>query len=32
LAPPFIVTDAHVAEIIEKLGDSIDAALKEVGA
>jgi adenosylmethionine-8-amino-7-oxononanoate aminotransferase len=32
LAPPYIVTDAHVAEIVDKLGDSIGAALKEIGA
>ncbi len=30
LAPPFIVTDAHITEIVEKLGDSIDDALKDV--
>jgi hypothetical protein len=31
LAPPFIVADAHIAEIVEKLGDSIDAALRDIG-
>lgn len=31
LAPPFIVTDDHVAEIVEKLGDAVEAALKEAG-
>jgi adenosylmethionine-8-amino-7-oxononanoate aminotransferase len=32
LAPPFIVTAAHVAEIVDKLGEAIDAALREIGA
>jgi len=27
LAPPFIVTDAELAEIVARLGDSVDAAL-----
>ena len=27
LAPPFIIDEAHVAEIVEKLGDAVDAAL-----
>ncbi len=27
LAPPFIVQDAHVAELVEKLGDAVDAAI-----
>ena len=27
LAPPFIIDDGHVGEIVEKLGDGIDAAL-----
>jgi adenosylmethionine-8-amino-7-oxononanoate aminotransferase len=32
LAPPFIVTDAHTAEIVDKLGESIDAAVHEIGS
>ncbi len=28
LAPPFIVTDADVAAIVERLGDAVDAALE----
>lgn len=28
VAPPFIITDDHVAEITEKLGDAVDAALE----
>lgn len=31
LAPPFIVTESHIGEIVQKLGDAIDAALKEAG-
>ncbi len=27
VAPPFIIDDSHIGEIVEKLGDSIDAAL-----
>jgi adenosylmethionine-8-amino-7-oxononanoate aminotransferase len=27
LAPPFIIEDAHIGELVEKLGDAIDAAL-----
>ena len=27
LAPPFVIDDRHVGEIVEKLGDSVDAAL-----
>jgi len=27
IAPPFIIDDSHIGEIVEKLGDSIDAAL-----
>ena len=27
LAPPFIVEDTHVEEFVEKLGDSVDAAI-----
>jgi hypothetical protein len=30
LAPPFIVDDTHVAEIVDKLGRSLDAAIDEV--
>ncbi|NNG05970.1 MAG: aspartate aminotransferase family protein [Inquilinus sp.] len=30
LAPPFIVDDDHLAEIVEKLGEAMDAALAEV--
>ena len=29
LAPPFIIDKSHVAEIVEKLGDAIDAAVQE---
>ena len=29
LAPPFIVEEAHVAEIVDKLGGAVDAALGE---
>lgn len=32
LAPPFIYTEQHVATIVERLGDAIDAALKSIGA
>ncbi|WP_115937361.1 aspartate aminotransferase family protein [Aestuariispira insulae] len=31
LAPPFIINETHVAEITEKLGDSIEAALRAAG-
>ncbi len=31
LAPPYIVEDAHVAEIVDKLGAAVDAAISEVG-
>ena len=31
LAPPFIIDDSHVAEITEKLGDAIEAALAGAG-
>jgi len=31
LAPPFIIDDSHVDEIVEKLGASIDAALADAG-
>ncbi len=30
LAPPFIIEDAQVGEIVERLGDAVDAALAEV--
>ena len=30
LAPPFIIDGGHMAEIVEKLGDSVDAALAAV--
>ena len=30
LAPPFIIDDEHVAEIVDKLGDAVDSALAEV--
>ena len=30
LAPPYIVEDAHVAEIVDKLGAAVDAAIMEV--
>ena len=29
LAPPFIIGESHVAEIVEKLGDAVDAALAD---
>jgi len=32
LAPPFIVTEAHISEIVDKLGAAIDAALGDIGA
>ncbi|MBM3566421.1 MAG: aspartate aminotransferase family protein, partial [Alphaproteobacteria bacterium] len=32
LAPPFVVAEAHVAEIVDKLGAAIDAALGDIGA
>lgn len=32
LAPPFIVTSADIATIVERLGDAVDAALKEIAA
>ena len=32
LAPPFIITEAQVGELVEKLGDAVDAALSDVGA
>jgi len=27
LAPPFFINDNHVAELVEKLGEAIDAGL-----
>ena len=27
LAPPFIIEDAHIEELVDKLGDSVDAAI-----
>ena len=32
LAPPFIVTSADVDRIVERLGDAVDAALKDVSS
>jgi len=31
LAPPYIIDRSHVAEITEKLGDAVDAALLDAG-
>lgn len=31
LAPPYIIEDKHVTEIVEKLGDAVDAAFHEAG-
>ena len=31
LAPPYIIDHSHVAEITEKLGDAVDAALQDAG-
>ena len=31
LAPPYIIDQSHVAEIAEKLGDALDAALQDAG-
>ena len=31
LAPPYIIDRSHVAEITEKLGDAVDAALDDAG-
>ena len=31
LAPPYIIDRSHVAEITEKLGDAVDAALQDAG-
>lgn len=31
LAPPFIIDDSHVEEIVEKLGNAVDAALADAG-
>jgi hypothetical protein len=30
LAPPFIVDDDHIGEIVDKLGVALDATLKSV--
>jgi adenosylmethionine-8-amino-7-oxononanoate aminotransferase len=30
LAPPFIATESHIAEIIDKLGRTVDDVLAEV--
>jgi adenosylmethionine-8-amino-7-oxononanoate aminotransferase len=27
LAPPFIIEDTHIEELVEKLGQSVDASL-----
>jgi adenosylmethionine-8-amino-7-oxononanoate aminotransferase len=32
LAPPYIVTAADIDEIVRRLGDTVDAAIAEVGA
>ena len=32
LAPPFIIDESHVEELVEKLGRAVEAALGEVGA
>lgn len=32
LAPPFIIDDGHVADIVEMLGQAVDGALADVGA
>ena len=32
LAPPFIVDDGHIEEIVDKLGDAVDAAIAEATA
>ena len=31
VAPPYIVTEADVDMIVERLGDAVDAALKGIG-
>ena len=31
LAPPFIVEDSQVADIVDRIGDAIDAAVREAG-
>ena len=28
LAPPFIIEGVHIEELVEKLGDSVDAAIE----
>jgi adenosylmethionine-8-amino-7-oxononanoate aminotransferase len=30
LAPPYIIEDTHVAEIVDKLGEAVDAAVAEI--
>ena len=30
LAPPFIIDESHVAEIVDKLGPAIDAAIADI--
>ena len=30
VAPPFIINDSHIAEIIDKLGRTVDSVLREV--
>jgi len=32
LAPPFIIEESHVGEIVDRLGDAVDAAIAGVGA
>ena len=31
LAPPFIINEGQVTELVEKLGEAMDGALREVG-
>ena len=31
LAPPFIINEGHISELVEKLGETVDGALREVG-
>jgi len=31
LAPPFIINGGHITELVEKLGEAMDGALREVG-
>ena len=30
LAPPFIISESHIPEIVDKLGQALDAALEQV--